>query len=793
MTPLQQKSMQTLELPAILRLLAEKAVSLAAKERALDLVPSDNPDTVAQCLGETTAAHTLLATKSSPPFSGVTNVTAATKRAELGGVLSMKELLSVAQLLSAARQVKMYAAAQSVGCLNVYFSGIRGNKHLEESIKTSILSEDEMADAASPELASIRRHIRTASNKIRDVLHKIITSPAYGKVLQEPIITMRSDRYVVPVRSEYKNELSGLTHDVSSSGSTFFIEPAQVVNLNNEIRELAAKEKREIERILAEFSNEVASFAVAIEGDFHNLTALDLIFARAKLSYDMDAVPPVILPEGRIDLRKARHPLLPKDAVVPITVSLGEPYDTLVITGPNTGGKTVSLKTLGLLCLMARCGLHIPAQDGSGISLFSGIFADVGDEQSIEQSLSTFSSHMRNIVSILAEAAPGSLLLFDELGAGTDPVEGAALAVSILQFCRARQYRTAATTHYAELKLFATTTPGVENASCEFDVDTLRPTYRLLVGIPGKSNAFAIAQRLGLPESIINGAKGQIGQENERFEDILNQLEHQRRRLEDTQTHLESDRLKTTEDARRAAELRGNLEKERDKLLDRARSEARQIVENARQETDRVLRALDDERKKERRERSAVDWNALRSDLRRQLNQAGKQIGGGLSASIDELAAAGPTRPIVAGDTVLLRATGIKAHVTEISERDGTLTLQAGILRVSAKPEEVVLLDEPKPAASGGGTKTPPASLCVSTEIDLRGMTSEEALGVLDLFLDGAVVSKLETVRVIHGKGTGALRTAVQAHLRRHPQVKAHRLGRYGEGEDGICVVTMKG
>ena len=498
-----EKSASTLELPAILEMLARKAVSEAAKERALALSPATDRASAARLLAETSAARGMMVKRGSPSFSGVKDVRASLSRADMGGCLNIRELMDIAGVLGAARQARSYAAGDGRGnektCIDGLFNSLITNRFLEDKITGSIAGEDELADSASPELASIRRLIRAASSRVREALQKIISSPSYAKALQEPIITTRSERYVVPVKAEFKNAVPGLVHDVSASGATLFIEPMAAVKANNELRELRAREKTEIERILMELSADCAAHAEDISRDFGILVSLDLIFAKAKLSYDYEGMEPE-LSERSIVLRKARHPLLPKDTAVPIDLELGGEFDTLVITGPNTGGKTVTLKTIGLMCAMAACGLHLPAGDGSSVPVFDAVLADIGDEQSIEQSLSTFSSHMTNIVRILNECGPNTLILFDELGAGTDPTEGAALAISIIEYARKRGAVIAATTHYAELKVYATTAKGVVNASCEFDVATLRPTYRLLVGIPGKSNAFAISERLGVPQ-----------------------------------------------------------------------------------------------------------------------------------------------------------------------------------------------------------------------------------------------------------------------------------------------------
>ena len=533
MNELYEKSLKKLELDKVLELLAEHAGSDAAKEKCRAMAPLTDADDIRALQKETSDACKLITLKGSPSLGGIRDMSASLARADRGGVLSTEELLQIAGCLKSARMVKNYADGDSVPTvLDPWFFQLMANKYLEEKIYTCIPAKDEIADAASDELASIRRKIRQQSAKIRESLQKIISSPSYAKILREPIITIRSDRFVVPVKSECKNDLPGLVHDVSASGSTFFIEPMQAVNANNALRELFVAERKEIERILAELSSECADYRTHIEENYRVLVTLDCIFARAKLSFAMNAMEPEIRTDGRLELKRARHPLIDRQAVVPISVRLGTDFDTLIITGPNTGGKTVTLKTIGLLTLMAECGMHIPADDGSYVSVFPLVLADIGDEQSIEQSLSTFSAHMKNIVEIVNVCDSESLVLLDELGAGTDPAEGAALAVALIEFCRQCGAKVAATTHYAELKIYAMRTDGVINASCEFNVETLKPTYRLLIGIPGKSNAFAISRRLGLPEHIIDKAKSMVNENDTNFEDVLNQLEQQRQEME---------------------------------------------------------------------------------------------------------------------------------------------------------------------------------------------------------------------------------------------------------------------
>ncbi len=790
-TQLYEKSIKTLELPAVLELLSKEAVSLPAKEAVLSLRPSDSEYEVKRRLGETSAAKAMMVLKGSPSFGGVRDVRSSLSRAGIGGMLNTRELLDIAGVLQSARTVRAYAGGESCGRSDIdfLFSSLMANKYLEERITSSIIGEDEIADSASADLATIRRLIRAASARVREALQKIISSPSFSKALQEPIITTRSDRYVVPVKADHKSSIPGLVHDVSSSGATLFIEPMAAVKANNELRELHAKEKLEIERILAELSAECGDHANDIIRDFNVLVELDSIFARAKLSYKLDCQEPVIS-EGRVYLRKARHPLLPKESAVPITIELGHEFDTLVITGPNTGGKTVSLKTLGLLCIMAACGLHIPAADGSMVPVFRSVLADIGDEQSIEQSLSTFSSHMTNIVRILDECDDKSLLLFDELGAGTDPVEGAALAVAIIESARKKGSVTAATTHYAELKIYATTTDGVQNASCEFDVESLRPTYRLLIGIPGKSNAFAISERLGLPQAVIEDAKGRVSSSSASFEETIEKLEKQRQLLEKDREEAEKKLREAQEQAKKAEMLRRELSVRLEKADEKARREAERILDDARRTAERTLSELDEMRKRQNKEYDHIRENEARAELRRSLNEANERL---LSRQQETEQPKVSSRPVRVGDTVELISMGVKASVLAISD-DRALTLQAGIMKVTAREDEVYLLEnqnvKEKPTfsqQSGATLRT----MSTSSELDLRGMMIDEAIPVLERYIDSAVLGRLEKVTIIHGKGTGALRTAVAQSLKLNKAVKSFRLGRFGEGETGVTIVEL--
>ncbi len=797
MSDLFDKSLRTLELPRVLELLSEQAVSAEAKQRALRLRPETEPEEVLRLLDQTDAARNLIGLRGSPSFSGVKPVAEALDRADRGGALNTRELLTIADLLTAARRAKEYfndEAAEKTAIDHLFLS-LHGNRFLEEKIKRAIPDEDTIADAASTELADIRRHMRAAQAKSRQILQRIISSPSYGKILQETIITQRDGRFVVPVKAEHKGDLPGLVHDISSTGATLFVEPMGVVQANNEFIELQAKEQKEIDRILAEFSAEAAAHREDIQWDYDTLVHLDLIFARGQLSYKMNAVRPEVRRDGAIHLRKARHPLLDPKTAVPIDIELGDTFDTLVITGPNTGGKTVTLKTLGLLTLMTQCGLHIPAADRSAVSVYERVLADIGDEQSIEQSLSTFSAHMVNIVEILKEADRHSLVLFDELGAGTDPVEGAALAIAVIQHVRHLGARVAATTHYAELKTFAMTTAGVENASCEFDVETLAPTYRLLIGIPGKSNAFAISRRLGLPEDVIAAAQEQMSGESVRFEDILTQLEEKRQALE--KREQETDRLlrQREEDARKAREFRDQMERAKDNARGRGEAEAKRILRDARAAADQVFQELSEMRKAQARADRALNENEARAALRRTLNEAEEAVS---KRDARQEPIPKPSRPIRAGDLVEFPGVRQPAEVVSVG-KDGTLQLKAGILKMKAKADEVRLIEDDERAAR---KKTPSVTIrqnadralraSAARELDIRGMETLEAESVVENFLSAAVMGKLETVTIIHGKGTGALRKAVHDILRRNKAVKSFRLGVYGEGESGVTVVTLK-
>lgn len=791
MSELYEKSLVKLELNQVLALLADCAGSEGGKIACQNLRPSSDLEEVEHMLQQTTAASELSTRKGYPAFSSAADVSASLERADRGGSLQPKELMAIGGVLRCARAVKSYLSDDDKETvLDELFRALTPNKYLEDRILGAILSEEEIADTASSELADIRRHMRIQAGKIRDSLQKVISSPAYSKFLREPIITIRQGRYVVPVKSECKNDVPGLVHDVSATGSTYFVEPMSAVNANNALRELELKEKKEIERILAELSSEAAAHAEDINLDYAMLVQLDVIFAKAKLAFNMRAWAPIMNDTGKVELRNARHPLIDPRKVVPISLRLGYDFDTMIITGPNTGGKTVTLKTIGLLTLMAECGLHVPAGDGSVLSTFDAILADIGDEQSIAQSLSTFSSHMKTIVDVVEQCDDRTLVLYDELGAGTDPAEGAALAIALIEFSRKMGSRVVATTHYAELKLYAMRTKGVINASCEFDVETLQPTYKLLIGIPGKSNAFAISRKLGLSEEILKEASDLVGKSDKDFEDVLSQLEQQRQQMENARMEAEKLRQETAKIKQQSEQYQEQLRKEKEKAMEAARREAQGIIDEARTAANLASEELKALRKQLQDSADTTGINQRQAELRRALNETEDKI----RAKQPERLRPQATREIMVGDTVELLKLGIKASVLAIN-KNGTLDLQAGIMKLTAKPDEVYLLENENPYKAKGGHPAHSGRemkmAAMPSEIDLRGMDTVEAICVLDRYMDEAMRAKLSTVRIIHGKGTGALRQAVHQDLKRNKFVKSFRLGVYGEGEDGVTIAEF--
>ena len=782
------KHTKALELDKILEMVAEECSSQDGAQLARELEPVHTAAEAQWLLGETDAAFVAMAKYGAPSFYGMKNVTNPLRRAQAGGGLGLRELLDIGATLRTIRGLTQWwgKSGNVTTALTPRFEVLAPNKYLEEKIFTCIVNEEEVADNASPALASIRRKIRAASQRVRDQLDKLIHSQAHQKHLQESIVTQRGGRYVVPVKAEFRGEVPGLVHDTSASGATVFVEPMSVVEANNEIRVLRSDEQDEIARILLELSGEAGSFADSIIESYHYAVELDLIFAKAQVAYKMKAVVPQVGEDGKIALHAARHPLIAKEKVVPTDITLGVEFDTLIITGPNTGGKTVALKTIGLLTLMAMCGLMIPAGEGSRVAVFRHILADIGDEQSIEQSLSTFSSHMVNIIHIFEVADNSSLILLDELGAGTDPVEGAALAEAIIQELRGRGVRLACTTHYAELKAYAIQTPGVENGSCEFDVATLRPTYRLLIGVPGKSNAFAITQRLGMDTAIVDRARELVSREGNAFEQVVGRLEEDRRKMEDELEALRASAAQAKANAEASQRLKDEAEAQAKKEIDRARQEAAQIVQKTRQRADALVGELEELRRKKNKQLSAEQKARLRSGLKE------------LESSSDPVHQRRDDnyvlpRPLVVGDEVLLYDIDKEATVLELP-KDGTVLVQAGIIKTRVPLGNVRLLSK-RQLKKKNPTRTVTKNVSTpetSSSLDLRGQTVEEALMEVDNFLDRASRMHLSQVTIIHGKGTGALRTAVQQHLRRCSQVKSFRLGTYGEGESGVTIAELK-
>ena len=782
------KHTKALELDKILEMVAEECSSQDGAQLARELEPVHTAAEAQWLLGETDAAFVAMAKYGAPSFYGMKNVTNPLRRAQAGGGLGLRELLDIGATLRTIRGLTQWwgKSGNVTTALTPRFEVLAPNKYLEEKIFTCIVNEEEVADNASPALASIRRKIRAASQRVRDQLDKLIHSQAHQKHLQESIVTQRGGRYVVPVKAEFRGEVPGLVHDTSASGATVFVEPMSVVELNNEIRVLRSDEQDEIARILLELSGEAGSFADSIIESYHYAVELDLIFAKAQVAYKMKAVVPQVGEDGKIALHAARHPLIAKEKVVPTDITLGVEFDTLIITGPNTGGKTVALKTIGLLTLMAMCGLMIPAGEGSRVAVFRHILADIGDEQSIEQSLSTFSSHMVNIIHIFEVADNSSLILLDELGAGTDPVEGAALAEAIIQELRGRGVRLACTTHYAELKAYAIQTPGVENGSCEFDVATLRPTYRLLIGVPGKSNAFAITQRLGMDTAIVDRARELVSREGNAFEQVVGRLEEDRRKMEDELEALRASAAQAKANAEASQRLKDEAEAQAKKEIDRARQEAAQIVQKTRQRADALVGELEELRRQKNKQLSAEQKARLRSGLKE------------LESSSDPVHQRRDDnyvlpRPLVVGDEVLLYDIDKEATVLELP-KDGTVLVQAGIIKTRVPLENVRLLSK-RQLKKKNPTRTVTKNVSTpetSSSLDLRGQTVEETLMEVDNFLDRASRMHLSQVTIIHGKGTGALRTAVQQHLRRCSQVKSFRLGTYGEGESGVTIAELK-
>ena len=790
-----QKTLTTLEFDKICEMLADCAPTAGAQAMARRLTPSMDAVEVLRRQRRTTDARRLLETKGMPPFGTVIDVSDACERAVKGAVLSMREILDVGRLLRSARQVGEYAKANRTfeTTLDEIFGRLLSNRHLEDSISRSIISEDMIADEASRELAEIRRKIRESNNRIKETLQHYI-SGSYSKILQDNIVTMRNGRYVIPVKAECKNELKGLIHDTSSSGATIFVEPMAVVDANNELRMLHSKEEHEIERILYAFSSDISAASESLRLNYLNLTELAFLFTCAELSMRMGAVEPRISGDQTVELRRARHPLIDPKKVVPTNIRIGGEYDTLIITGPNTGGKTVTLKTVGLFALMTQAGLHIPCEPDSSICVFSRVLVDIGDEQSIEQSLSTFSSHMVNIVRVMEEVDETSLCLFDELGAGTDPVEGAALAIAIIESVRKVGALCMATTHYTELKTFALDTEGVQNASCEFDVATLKPTYRLMIGTPGKSNAFAISSKLGLPEEIINLAKENVNRDHQRFEEVIEQLEATRLeadRARDEAMQLKRDYEKLKNDAEKEIKSRF-FEVERQ--IEQNRRQAQQMLDSARASSDFIFSQLEKAKKAEAEKRLTEELDEARRSVRRAIREGSEKIDP-VEEKKDEKYVL--PRDLKCGDKVYIVNIDKEGILLETPDKSGSVLVQAGILKTRTKLSNLQLIEE-KPQIISGKQKKNASEFHAKVNrdfrdaIDLRGMLGDEGWQAVDKYLDEALIANFGRVRLIHGKGTGALKNALWQHLKHDRRVASFRLGAYGEGDGGVTVVELK-
>ncbi|MBR3929346.1 MAG: endonuclease MutS2 [Clostridia bacterium] len=782
-----EKYIKVLEYFKILERLRDFAVSDMGKERAMNLRPVNDERQVRLLQAQTEEAMSVIAYAGGNPMSAFTDVREYLRLSTIGATLSMKALLSVADALRACRAVRrtLVTDREDTPNLNELGSCIATNRMLEEDILNAIISEEEMADRASPELYDIRRHVRTLNDKVRDRLNSYIRSSSMQKYLMDSIITMRNGRYVIPVRAEHRQQVPGLVHDQSGTGSTLFIEPMAVVEMGNELKEWSLKERQEIERILKDFSLRLAPDAPLIAKSLDIMAEIDVIFAKAYLSRDMKAVEPKLNTKGKINLIRARHPLIDPEKVVPSNLWMGEDFTTLVVTGPNTGGKTVTLKTVGLLTLMAQSGMQIPAQFGSEISIFEEVYADIGDEQSIEQSLSTFSSHMTNIVSILDTVTPRSLVLFDELGAGTDPTEGAALAMAILEHLLNMKVTTLATTHYSELKAFALGTKGVENASVEFDVETLRPTYRLSIGVPGKSNAFEISRKLGLPNHLIDAANERLTRDQIRFEDVIANAEYHRQ-IAEKERKLAEDAHNETQKMRAEAErVRKEVETQREVMVKKAKEDAKKVLQKAQREAETIISEL----------KKAKAGVSLKEH---ELHGMRARLQGGIDDMTDTIKLKedeeGETlKSIKVGEKALLSHIGTIGTILSLPDSKGEIMVQAGAMKMKV-PVKVLRKapEEPKKKNKGGQSKVSVAPRQAQMECDIRGMTVEEALVQVDLFIDGALLNQLKQVSVIHGKGTGALRSGIHSHLKRHPAVSEFRLGRFGEGEDGVTILTLK-
>lgn len=784
---MQERNLRVLEFTKIRERLSEMAVSAMGKARIGGLVPSSRIEEVRAWQQETEEAGNVISYIGGNPIPEFSDIGHHLKMATVGGTLSQKALLQVGETLRAARSARssLVTDREDTPRITALARQLFTNRPLEEEIFNAILSEDEISDHASPELASIRRHIRQCNDKVRDKLNAIIHNPNMQKYLQDALITVRNGRYVIPVKSENRQNVPGLIHDQSASGATLFIEPMGVVEINNDLKQYLAKEKQEIERILAELTAKLAPDAQDMAHNLIVLSELDMIFAKAMLGKAMRATEPKLNDQGRINLMGARHPLIDPDKVVPSNLWMGQDFTTLVVTGPNTGGKTVTLKTVGLLTLMAQAGLQIPANYGSEISVFDEVYADIGDEQSIEQSLSTFSSHMTNIVYILKNVTPRSLALFDELGAGTDPTEGAALAMSILERLRKMGVTTLATTHYSELKAYALSQTGVENASVEFDVDTLRPTYRLSIGVPGKSNAFEISRKLGLPDEIIEDANQRLTNEHIRFEDVIANAEYHRQIAERERQLAEQAHRETQKIRDEAERLQKELEQQRSVMLKKAKEDAKKVLLKAQRESEQIISELKRSRSRDGAQLKEHELNEMRRKLQGSLDEMGEA----LSTPVTRVA---PPKDLKPGETVELIHLGTKGTVITPPNDKGEATVQAGIMKMKVHVSQLRRMEETSKEKKKTGNKIQISARPASMEVDVRGMNLEEAIGEVDMFIDNAVLAGLKTVSIIHGKGAGILRSGIQQHLKRYPAVQEFRLGRFGEGEDGVTIVTLK-
>ncbi len=792
------RNLKAIEFDKILSMLSARGCNEDAKESILSLRPETQLERAQQLLTMTEDAYIMLAKHGGPSFGGLKNVNNALSRASAGGVLSMKELLDIGSTVRAVRSICEWRnnSGQDVKSVDIYFDALMPNKHLEETIFSAIISEDEMSDNASTELASIRRQIKNKENSVREQLEKLIRSQSLRTMLQDAIVTQRNGRYVVPVKSEHRNSVSGLVHDTSSTGATVFIEPTGVVQANNDIKVLKGKEAQEIERILYELSVEAGNFFHEIKGSYESAVEINVIFAKAHLAYQMRGSVPVLNDKGVTDLKKARHPLIDPQKVVATDIRLGSDFDTLVITGPNTGGKTVAIKTIGLLSAMASIGLFVPAADESKVSVYDNILVDIGDEQSIEQSLSTFSSHMVNIVSILKRADEKSLVLIDELGAGTDPVEGAALAMAILEQLHVQGAKIAATTHYAELKAYALETPRVENGSCEFDVNSLKPTYRLLIGVPGRSNAFAISERLGVDRIIIERATELVSSENIRFEDVVDSLEKSRLEMESKRFEAMEITETAKKDREKAALVLKDAEQRRDKEIENARGEAMRIVEHAKREANALLNEVEKLKKEAKNTQNAADLaRRAKGAVNAHLNSINSAVNPILDSVDDDYTL---PRLLEIGDTVFCTTIGKNASVTALKDKKGNVEIAAGMLKMRVKEESLRLVEKPKKeepkkrVSTGRISGESRSSMQVSNRCDLRGLMVDEAILVLDRFLDDLLLSGLTECTIIHGKGTGALRAGITQYLKSDPRIRTFRLGTFGEGENGVTIAEIK-